>query len=176
MNKEAIKYQETRKQKDFTPLYNKTAHYLKYFLWNRFKNIPQGVREDVINDTLYIAWNRIDMFDSNKASFRTWITQICINETITWWKKNKRIPMGGYEEAVYKMAYEEDDTEKADMLNALSDCVQDMPDKYKYVIQRVYIDGAKGKDVAKEMGLKESTFKTRMRYAKAYLKKNVNYE
>lgn len=108
---------------------------------------------DAIQDTLLICWEKLDELRENRY-FKTWMTKILVNNCYGIIRRNKRItytdelPESVCEEKVSNIEWRE----------ALSS----IDEKYRIVLILFYSEGFHTKEIAKILGITDSTVRTRL--------------
>jgi RNA polymerase sigma factor (sigma-70 family) len=86
-----IKIFEEATGKDFVEFYNKYLPKLIYFCSKYFKG-DEDLANDTAQDAFFLALDKIDSYNPEKAAFSTWLFTIARNESLQVLKKNARIP------------------------------------------------------------------------------------
>jgi RNA polymerase sigma-70 factor (ECF subfamily) len=137
---------------------------LYFFILKKVKN--KDVTNDIFQNTfLKIHKNLSSLKKEEKV--RAWIFKIARNEIFNHFNKesiyegkldtNKEIPFQKYEH-----------------ICCFDKFINDLPEIYRQVIELIYINGQKQKDVAKELEISLENVKVRIKRAKDILKKKFN--
>ncbi len=108
---------------------------------------------DAIQDTLLICWEKLDELRENQY-FKSWMTKILVNNCYGIIRRNRRItytnelPENICEESVSNIEWKE----------ALSS----IDEKYRIVLILYYSEGFRTKEIAKILGITDSTVRTRL--------------
>lgn len=85
-----LKYNK-KDNESFEKLYKKYFNELYSFVIRTFKNIPLKNVHDLVIDSFLMSINKINQFDDNKSSYKTWLYTICFNECLKFNKRNIEI-------------------------------------------------------------------------------------
>lgn len=170
-DKEIIFKQKTGK--DFTTLYQKYYPKLIYFT-KKICNDEQRA-EDISTDSLMTALDKIDMYDSERSQFSTWLFTIARNLTLQELKTSKKsISMD--------IEFDDEGTTMKDFINTAEDVdseqvydvfskkaeimkkyMSQLKEPYKTVIEMREIKKMAYQDIADELGRNLSTIKSQIR-------------
>ena len=130
------------------------------------------VAEEVLQDTLLKAWDKIGTYDESAAGLFTWLMVIARHTAID------RVRLRGYQ--VARQSVELDahvhDGETAPPTAAAVDVASltaDMDAKYRDVLDKVYFEGHSASAAAAALDLPVGTVKTRLRTALKHLRTRV---
>ena len=108
-----------------------------------------NLAEDLCSDVFVKVYEKIDTFNSSKASFSTWIFTITRNKLIDYYRQRKVMV-----EIPETLAYEEEDDEpKPEDLETLSKALDSLNDREKKIIVKHYYNKEKLKDIAIELNI-----------------------
>ena len=137
---------------------------LYFYILKRVKNID--IANDIFQDTfLKIHSNLSSLKEDEKA--RAWVFQITRNEIFNYFNK----------ESVYSEKLDsniEVFTQQYEHICCFDKFIDNLPEIYRQVIELIYIEGKKQKDVAKELEISLENVKARVKRAKDILKKEFN--
>ena len=170
-DKEIIFKQKTGK--DFTTLYQKYYPKLIYFT-KKICNDEQKA-EDISTDSFITALDKIDMYDSERSQFSTWLFTIARNLTLQELKTSKKsISMD--------IEFDDEGTTMKDFINTTEDVdneqvydvfskkaeimkkyMSQLKEPYKTVIEMREIKKMAYQDIADELGRNLSTIKSQIR-------------
>lgn len=132
----------------------KTAIYDDYYLKVRnyiLKKVNNyHLAEDLCSDVFVKVYEKLDTFDSKKASLSTWIFTIARNRLIDYYRSNKITS-----ELNENIAIEEDDESilNDDNLQILADSLNKLSEKERDVLINHYYSGITLKETAVKMGI-----------------------
>ena len=144
--------------------------YLSDYLGGKYPQLNRGVAtvEDIIQETLSVAYRKISTFDPKKASLRTWVTTIADRRACDAVRAQGRIKRGGTHQRVEKAPIAESSIyDIVEMLSAEShtasrsvmrheavqavhDAIEELPEHYRQAVQLHLIEG-KGLDEVAEV-------------------------
>jgi len=127
--------------------------------------------EDHLHDTFIEIFEQIKKY-KNKGSFEGWMKRITINKAIDKYKKQKDFELADYRlaeitEEVYL------DNSQSLPTEELIQLIQELPNQYRFVFNMYELDGYSHKEIAKIIGITESTSKSNLHRAKVHLKKRI---
>ncbi|HVI69397.1 MAG TPA: sigma-70 family RNA polymerase sigma factor [Magnetospirillaceae bacterium] len=130
--------------------------------------------EDIAQETLIKAFDKLPKFDSNRARFSTWLYKIATNTALDYLRKHKRQftvedieELAGATEPTYL-----EDAERAEVRKAV---IALTPPEYRHIIEAYYWQGKSYKQIAAELDKPLNTISSSMRRAKAQLKEALSW-
>ncbi len=133
------------------------------------------IAEEVLQQTFLNVWNKIDLYQADKGSFYTWISRIARNAAIdktrlkSYQNKNNTSII---DDTLLNMPNTEINSNAVDV-ERLTNMLDE---KYKIVLDKIYLQGYSQSDVSKELGIPLGTVKTRVRTAITILRKELKNE
>jgi RNA polymerase sigma factor (sigma-70 family) len=138
----------------------------------------EDIANDVVQDGFIKIFNSIHTLHSlNEAKIYSWVKKIMINTAIDYIRKNKKIrysseinkttqiiPDVSQDEVEYINEIEEKAKKALSLIPKLPNC-------YKVVFTKYVLENKQHKEIAKELGISESTSKTHYMRAKIKLRK-----
>lgn len=124
--------------------------------------------EDVFQVAFVKVFDNLNKYQ-NVGSFEGWVRRIFVNCCLDQIRKNKNTK---YDVDIDDLAYkigESDYTLEKLAAEDLLKLIQDMPDGYRVVFNQFAIEGYSHKEIAKRMGITESTSKSQFKRARGYL-------
>lgn len=120
--------------------------------------------EEITQDAFLKTFASLDSFSGSERDFVAFVKTIAINKSIDLFRKHSREPF--YEEIDYKTSeIEDNDDDFEDLpIEKIKEALNNLPDGYRLTITLRLIDGMEFSDIAKRMGIKEST--VRSQYAR----------
>ena len=134
--------------------------------------------EDITQDTFIEAFTNLDSL-KQPLSFKNWLSRIAANKAINFLKKMNRISlkdqekldaMGGSDE--FESSFENKVIE-ADVYQTLIEMIQKLPQEQRMVVFLFYYQEMSVREIAELCGCSENTIKSRLRYARLFLKKEI---
>ena len=120
---------------------------------------------DAIQDTLLICWEKLNELKVNQY-FKTWMTRILIHNCYRIIRSNRRIT---YTDKLPESMSKENPS-NLEWREALSS----IDEKYRIVLILFYAEGFRTKEIAKILGLTDSTVRTRLSRGREQLTKCYN--
>lgn len=137
---------------------------LYFFILKKVKD--KDVTNDIFQDTfLKIHNNLSNLKEEEKA--RAWVFQIARNEMFNYFN-NASIYADKLDANI------ETPSQKYEHICCFDKFIDDLPEIYKQVIELIYIEGKKQKDVARQLKISLENVKARIKRAKDILKKQFN--
>lgn len=140
-----------------------------------------GEAEDVMQDSFLIAFEKLSSFKGN-ASFGSWLKRIVINNSISQYRKSQRfVPLSDNyfdtenDESIER--FEESDYSQLEVKQLLN-CMDQLNDNYKNVLNLHFIEGYDYKELCDIMKISYANCRTLISRAKESLRKKMvlNYE
>lgn len=125
--------------------------------------------EDILQESFIAIFTKIHQYHG-KGSFEGWMTRITINNAINKYKKH--IYTKPVEDAYISEPIIEIEQPKH-TLNEILELVQELPDQYRLVFSLYELDNFSHKEIAKLLGIAETTSKSNLHRAKQRLKKRL---
>ncbi len=146
----------------------KMMRYLTRFTRNR-----EDVR-DIAQEVFIKVYRNIQSFDWEQR-FSPWIYRIAHNEAINNIKKKVREPMQFFDPEMlfpHPVAEEspQNDAERAELKKILEECMEDLDEKYKEVLELRYFEDMDYKDIAEVLKIPVVTVGVRLNRGKAKLR------
>ena len=128
--------------------------------------------EDIFQDAFIKIFVKIDTIQKTE-SLAGWVKSIVVNTATDHYRKvlkdNVLLPIEGVEVADgdWELEIENMDAE------TLLEIINEMPAGYRMAVNMYYIDGYKHQEIANLLGISESTSKTQLFHAKAWLRNKI---
>ncbi len=140
-----------------------------YFLRSGFQ---ASDADDLVQETFLRAYKSIRTFDPQRGRFGTWISTIARNVTRRRW--GSRDGADSYDPEIAAEVFEADldrrgDPQWRERMDAVSDCVGELPDELHRVVRLRYVDGLTTRAIAAETGLAEATVRLRLKESQALI-------
>lgn len=185
----ANNFLEEKSEKDFTNLFER----LKPGILNHCYVIlgDREQAEDAFINTMAKIWTKIDQYDSERANFSTWCYNIARNESLLLIKSRNRFVSQSDKEIDYhsnkansqvqghylleesdEYAFKEENTLE-EIYDSVIEEIRDLPELYRDIMIDREINGMKYKDIADKYGIKKRSIATRIRRARAKIKKKM---
>lgn len=129
---------------------------------------PQDA-EDVVQET-FLAYYRAEKDFESEAHVRAWLVRVAVNKaknaTVCFWRRNRRA-LEDYAETL---------TFEAPADHALFDAVMRLGEKYRIVIHLFYYEDYSVQEIARILGTREGTVKSRLSRGRRLLKQQLMEE
>lgn len=130
--------------------------------------------DDLFQETLCVAWRRIDDFD-RKRPFAPWLRGIAAKLVLAWRRQHSTEDRLCDAETLEYLDRRLAQVQRLpgdtldEKLAALSDCLADMPESFRVAIQLRYQDDIRPTDLARRMNLSIEALKKRLQRGRAML-------
>ena len=155
----------------YKALYEKYVSYC-YGICIRY-SINQSDVKDLVQVIFSQVFQALKKYDSEKASFKTWFTRICIHHILSFKRKqNRAIPIQDVQdlEVVEKRYAGNNIEENIDREHILS-LLKKMPNNYQIVFNLFIIDGYSHDEIAKELNITTASSRVILNRARSWVKK-----
>lgn len=125
--------------------------------------------EDVLQESFIKAFQRIHQF-KGEVTFGAWLKRIVVNGSIDFLKsKHKRTIE--LDESYMHIAEDENwEVNEGINIEEVLDRIEELPEKYKYVVQLFLVEGYDHKEISEILDISETASRTRLLRGKKYLK------
>lgn len=156
---------ETIYNEYFSSVYN----YVFYKLMNREN------AEDVVSQVFMKVLTKLDTFDPEKASVKTWIFRITDNTLIDFYRKQRPVlsldhEESGLENVLYVHFDDQYEQEVAPERQALLNALKQLPERERMFIYYKYFENITNREIARKMNMNENTVSAIMARARKKLK------
>ncbi len=127
--------------------------------------------EDMVQESFVKAFQRIHQF-KGEVTFGAWLKRIVINKSIDFLKAKKH-RLVSLDENYLQVAEDNDNdwtVEQDITIDQVKKAINQLPEKYKYVVMMFLIEGYDHKEISEVLKLTETTSRTRLLRGKSYLK------
>ena len=125
--------------------------------------------EDVLQDAFIKAFQKLNQY-KGEVSFGAWLKRIVINKCLDH-IKSKKIQFDEIKENTLHIVEDDDwSVENEISVKEVKLAMEQLPDKYKYVVQLFLMEGYDHREISQILELKEATCRTRLLRGKGYLK------
>ena len=162
INTEIISQIKARNQSGLSTVYDMYASPLMGIIFRIVKN--NELAEEILQHTMLKVWNKIDLYDQSKSNFFTWIAAIARNTALDKRRLKtfeNREKTDSLDATVLIPETHANPNQKIDVEKITSV----LDEKYKIVIDKLYLEGYSQGDLAKELDIPLGTIKTRVRMA-----------
>lgn len=155
-------------------------------LYERYKDycfticVRYGIPQQEVKDCMQVIFSQVfaslKKFDSSKAAFKTWFTQITINQILTR-KRKRKLQYLALEDSEIEVL----NLETAVQVDALMDyetiyhILSKMPPQYITVFNLYIIDGYSHKEIAKKLDIAENASRVLLHRGRAWAMKKLKF-
>ena len=133
--------------------------------------------EDVLQESFIKAFQKLHQY-KGEVSFGAWLKRIVINKSLDF-IKSKKTQHAEIRENTLHIVEDDDWTVEAGLsIKEVRNAMDQLPDKYKHVVQLFLVEGYDHQEISQILDIKEATCRTRLLRGKGYLKellKNKRY-
>ena len=148
--------------------------------------------EDAFINTMSKIWTKIDQYDLSRGNFSTWCYNIARNESLLLIKSRNKYVSQNEQELDYHSnksdsliighytledsadyAFSDEGESLESIYESVIDEIRSLPELYRDIMVYREINGMKYKDIADKYGIKKRSIATRIRRARAKIKKSV---
>jgi len=130
--------------------------------------------EEVLQAVFLKIWNHIDTYDGTKATLFTWMAQIARNSALDV-KRLKSFENQKYTDSLSQAHYGTKEETEAGTMD-LERITKHIPEKYRVLIDKMYLYGYTQQEISDEMDIPLGTVKTRLREAVVKLREVLKSE
>ena len=130
--------------------------------------------KDVLQNSFIKIFTAISTFNyQNDTSFLAWMKRVVTNEALDFLKNRKRITFVDINDNIQEVV---DDEQSVEYLSAdeLHQLITELPDGYRTVLNMFVFEGYSDKEIAKLLGIRESSSASQYFHAKRMLAKKIN--
>ncbi|WP_421806812.1 RNA polymerase sigma factor [Flagellimonas sp.] len=128
--------------------------------------------EDVLQDSFIKAFQRIEQFKGD-VTFGAWLKRIVVNGSIDFLKSKHQRTVELNENYMQVAADDDWSVEEGISMEQVKDAIDELPPKYKYVVQLFLVEGYDHSEIAEILDITETTSRTRLLRGKAQLKEKL---
>ncbi|PIA78031.1 RNA polymerase subunit sigma-70 [Gaetbulibacter sp. 4G1] len=154
-------------------LYNQYCNGM-YIVANRFLKDASDA-EDVVQEAFIKAFSKLDQYKA-EVTFGAWLKRIVINKSIDFLKSKKQ-RLVELDEVHLKVIDTEDDdkwlVEDAITLNDVKSAINNLPDKYQYVVMLYLIEGYDHQEISEILNISEVASRTQLSRGKVKLQEQL---
>ena len=166
---------EKTKEKAFELLLKKYQKHI-YYNARRIVTIHEDA-DDVTQNVCIKIWKNLDRF-RNESSLKTWISRICVNESLTYTEKKKKMLNLDDDESYTDFLLKTHDDFNTVTPNQIEQFMQEeiakLPPKQRAVFTMRYYDETPYAEMSKIFDTSESALKASYHFAAEKIKKNIS--
>ncbi|UOY09332.1 RNA polymerase sigma factor [Muricauda sp. SCSIO 64092] len=133
--------------------------------------------EDVLQESFIKAFQRIHQY-KGEVAFGAWLKRIVVNGCIDFLKSRKQRMLELDERYIHMVDDGDWDVEEGIDMEDIKTAIEELPDKYRYVVQLYLMEGYDHSEISEILGISETASRTRLLRGKGRLKdmlKQSNY-
>ncbi len=128
--------------------------------------------EDVVQESFIKAFQRIAQF-KGEVTFGAWLKRIVVNGSIDFLKSKHQQTVELNESYMHVAETDDWSVEEGISIEQVKEAIDELPQKYKYVVQLFLVEGYDHSEISQIMGITETTSRTRLLRGKAQLKEKL---
>ncbi|MFH7000585.1 sigma-70 family RNA polymerase sigma factor [Flavobacterium bizetiae] len=163
------------------------------FSWALYKTSSKETAEDLVQETFLAAFRKLDTFQG-KSQPKTWLFSILNNKVIDYYRLSAKTTKQTFsltENSGYELSdglFNETENWKSNEINAIwdqeeelldnpefnnvmQDCMEDLPQKWKYAVTSKYLTDKNADEICQELEITVSNYWQIVHRAKLLLKK-----
>jgi RNA polymerase sigma-70 factor (ECF subfamily) len=130
--------------------------------------------EELLHTVFLKVWNNIDSYDQNKGTLFTWMAQIARNAALDL-KRLKSFEKVGNTESFTLHEHDSYSTLTTQDID-LKKITDKIPEKYKVILDKIYLEGYTHQELADELNIPLGTVKSRLREGVNLLRQSLKNE
>lgn len=162
---------DPKRDEDFAELVR--LNHRELLIYARALCRDQATASDLVQDSFVVAYEKVRTFDVTR-DFATWMRGIVRNKYREWLRKNKRYELTDGDIAQIDAdvaAWQEKRNESGSaVFDALSRCLDRLPDNLKEAVHACYFEGRTGEEAAEVLGIAPAAVRKRLQRARTLLK------
>lgn len=128
--------------------------------------------EDVVQESFIKAFQRIEQF-KGEVTFGAWLKRIVVNGCIDFLKSKNQRTVELNENYLHITDEQDWHVEESISLEEVKKSIEELPDKYRYVVQLFLVEGYDHSEIAQIMNITEAASRTRLLRGKMQLKESL---
>lgn len=163
------------------------------FSWALYKTSSKETAEDLVQETFLAAFHKIDTFQG-KSQPKTWLFSILNNKVIDYYRLSAKTTKQTFsisENSSYELSdglfnetgnwknndinpiwdQEEELLDNPEFNNIMQECMEDLPQKWKYAVTSKYLTDKNADEICQELEITTSNYWQIVHRAKLLLKK-----
>ncbi|MAU15501.1 MAG: RNA polymerase subunit sigma-70 [Muricauda sp.] len=128
--------------------------------------------EDVLQDSFIKAFQRIGQFQG-EVTFGAWLKRIVVNRCIDFLKSKHQQTVELKESYLHVTEEHDWSVEEGISVAQVKEAIEELPQKYRYVVQLFLVEGYDHAEIAEILGITETASRTRLLRGKAQLKEKL---
>lgn len=131
--------------------------------------------EDAMQEAFVKAFCKLEQFKGD-VTFGAWLKRIVINRCLDT-IKSKKMETESMDQSVFKIVQDDDNWEVSEetTVSEIHDAIDQLPDKYRVVVQLFLIEGYDHQEIASIMDISENSSRTNLHRGKTILKETLKH-
>lgn len=148
------------------------AHAPALHAWARRRTADPREAEEIVQETLILAWRKHDQYDDRRGSERAWLFGIARNVAVDRYRRHQRhlraVPSDDVPDAV-----DDGDIGRAVETSHVRDALWSLSDAHRAVVFETYYRGRTVAEAARALTIPEGTVKSRLYHAMRALRREL---
>lgn len=149
------------------------AHAPALHAWVRRRTADPEEVDDIVQETLVLAWRKHHLYDEARGSERAWLFGIARNVAVDRHRRRQRhlraVPAGDVPEVA-----DDGEVERAVEASHVRDALAALSDAHRQVVVETYYRGRNTREAAHALGIPEGTVKSRLYHAMRSLRRELD--
>lgn len=147
------------REREFEKLYREAYSSVYNFVF--YSVLDQEKAQDIVSESFMRAAKYFYRYDDQKSSFATWVKSIARNCISDYFKKNK---MNSDIDSVHESYLEEKSSEIDNLYSSeyITYLLSQLTEEDRQIVYLRFHEGYRNKEIAKELGINESTIASRL--------------
>lgn len=146
------------------------AHAPALHAWVRSRSVDAKEAEEIVQDTLILAWRKRDQYGRSRGSERAWLFGIARNVAVD---RHRRQHLRVVPAADVPDVAADDELERAVETSYVRDALLGLSDLHRQVVVETYYEGRTVREVAQRLEIPEGTVKSRLHHALRALRREL---
>jgi RNA polymerase sigma factor (sigma-70 family) len=156
---------DTRDKAAFAKLFDHYAPRINAYLLRL--GTPNGLAEEIAQDTMIVLWNKASLFDSSKSSISTWLFRVARNRRIDLMRRDKSDRIDPNDPIFHPspIGSADDDMDAATRDERVREAMKQLKPDQLDLIRASFFQNMSHSEIAERDGLPLGTVKSRIRLA-----------
>ena len=138
------------------------AHASTLHGWARRRFPDEREAEELVQDTLYLAWKNRHQFDPDRGTERSWLFGILRNEAASRHRRNsRRLSLVSTDAHIVESTV--DDVDELESI-VVTEALNALSEDHRKVLIAAHLEGRRVREIPAELALPEGTVKSRLYY------------
>ncbi len=133
--------------------------------WARSRFTDQQMANDVVQETVLLAWRKYHQFDPSRGTERAWMFGIARNVAASQHRRSERYLRVVPTEQTTDVGQLDPELSRLAEVSFIVDGLQKLSEDHRAVIAAAYWDGLSTKEIAQRFGVPDGTVKSRLHHA-----------